>query len=100
MGGDTMSSNVVVCTIDQDLKAELKKFRYSKAKEGTAIIMKVDREKQMVVLEEKMDDCDVDELRDSLPTHQPRFIRSPRDCLEIALRLPRELHKDCLVYSF
>ena len=37
----TMSSNVVVCTIDQDLKDELKKFRYSKAKEGTAIIMKV-----------------------------------------------------------
>ena len=39
-----MSSNVVVCTIDQDLKDELKKFRYSKAKEGTAIIMKVQKE--------------------------------------------------------
>ena len=37
----TMSSNVVVCTIDQELKDELKKFRYSKAKEGSAIIMKV-----------------------------------------------------------
>ena len=36
-----MSSNVVVCTIDQELKDELKKFRYSKAKEGSAIIMKV-----------------------------------------------------------
>ena len=45
--GDTMSSNVVVCTIDQDLKAELKKFRYSKAKEGTAIIMKVTQREQI-----------------------------------------------------
>merc|ERR1711892_1514188 len=70
----TMSSNVVVCTIDQDLKDELKKFRYSKAKEGTAIIMKVDREKQMIVEEEKLEDCNADELRGSLPTHQPRFV--------------------------
>ena len=37
----TMSSNVVVCTIDQELKDQVKKFRYSKEKEGAAIIMKV-----------------------------------------------------------
>ena len=36
-----MSSNVVVCTIDQELKDQVKKFRYSKEKEGAAIIMKV-----------------------------------------------------------
>eukprot|EP00092_Neocalanus_flemingeri_P001930 GFUD01002061.1.p1 GENE.GFUD01002061.1~~GFUD01002061.1.p1 ORF type:complete len:142 (+),score=56.47 GFUD01002061.1:126-551(+) len=69
-----MSQNVAVCTIDEDLKNELKKFRYSKAKEGCAIIMKVDKDKQMIIEEEKLEDCSVDELRESLPTHQPRFI--------------------------
>ena len=30
----------------------------------------------MVVLEEKLEDCTAEELRETLPTHQPRFIVS------------------------
>lgn len=36
--------------------------------------MKVDREKQRVVLDEFHEDISVDDLRDELPGHQPRFI--------------------------
>merc|ERR1711910_290381 len=70
----TMSDSVVVCDIDQELKTELTKFRYSKAKEGCAIIMKVDRKRQMIVEDDRLDDCNAEELRDALPSHQPRFV--------------------------
>lgn len=36
--------------------------------------MKVDREKQLIFLEEELEDIDVDELRENLPEHQPRFL--------------------------
>ena len=36
--------------------------------------VKVDREKQLIFLEEELEDIDVDELRENLPEHQPRFL--------------------------
>lgn len=36
--------------------------------------VKVDREKQSVVLDEFIDDISVDELQDTLPGHQPRYV--------------------------
>lgn len=36
--------------------------------------MKVDREKQLVCLEEELQDIDVEDLREALPSHQPRFL--------------------------
>lgn len=36
--------------------------------------MKVDREKQLVVLDETHEDISVDDLREELPGHQPRFV--------------------------
>jgi len=36
--------------------------------------VKVDREKQLVCLEEELQDIDVEDLREALPSHQPRFL--------------------------
>jgi len=39
-----------------------------------SLAVKVDREKQTVVLDEFIDDISVDELQDTLPGHQPRYV--------------------------
>jgi len=69
-----MSQNVSVCDIEPSLKEELRKFRFRKATNNAAIIMKVDQVKQTIFLEEELMDIDVDELREALPSHQPRFL--------------------------
>lgn len=38
------------------------------------IIVKVDREKQLVCVDELLDEISVDELQEQLPGHQPRYI--------------------------
>lgn len=37
-------------------------------------LVKVDREKQLVVLDDCLDDVSVDELQELLPGHQPRYV--------------------------
>jgi len=66
--------NVRVCEIDAGLTETLRKFRFRKLTNNAAIIMKVDREKQLVCLEEELQDIDVEDLREALPSHQPRFL--------------------------
>lgn len=39
-----------------------------------SIVVKIDREKQSVVLDEFIEDISVEELQDSLPGHQPRYV--------------------------
>lgn len=36
--------------------------------------MKVDREKQQIIIDEKLEDITVDELQETLPGHQPRYV--------------------------
>jgi len=69
-----MSENLAVCEVEPELKAKLLSFRFRKATNNAAIIMKVDRAKLMVRLEEELEDVDVDDLREALPTSQPRFL--------------------------
>lgn len=69
-----MSSSLVVCEVDESLKAKLKKFRFRKETNNAAILMKIDMEKQLVILEEEYEDISIEELRDELPERQPRFI--------------------------
>ncbi|KAJ9590783.1 hypothetical protein L9F63_016169 [Diploptera punctata] len=69
-----MSHNVKVCDIDDDVKEALKKFRFRKNDSNAALIMKVDREKQKICVDELMEDVSLDDLRESLPGHQPRFV--------------------------
>ncbi|XP_046739349.1 glia maturation factor beta [Diprion similis] len=69
-----MSSNVKVCDIEDDVKEELKKFRFRKNENNAALILKVDRERQKICIDELLEDITIDELQDSLPGHQPRYI--------------------------
>uniref|UniRef100_A0A3B3D4J5 ADF-H domain-containing protein n=2 Tax=Oryzias melastigma TaxID=30732 RepID=A0A3B3D4J5_ORYME len=69
-----MSSSLVVCEVDESLKEKLKKFRFRKETNNAAILMKIDMEKQLVILEEEYEDISMDDLRNELPERQPRFI--------------------------
>ena len=70
-----MSDKVAVCEIDAELINSLKEFRFSKKKENHAIVMKVDREKQLIIEDFRLeDDCNPDLIIEELPTHQPRFL--------------------------
>ena len=70
-----MSDNVPVCEIESKLINDLKEFRFSKKKENHAIVMKVDREKQMIVEDFRLeDDCNPELIIEELPSHQPRFL--------------------------
>ncbi|CAL8283958.1 unnamed protein product [Lota lota] len=48
-----MSESLVVCDVDEALVEKLKAFRFRKATNNAALIMKIDKEKQLVVLEEE-----------------------------------------------
>uniref|UniRef100_A0A2K5RN00 Glia maturation factor gamma n=2 Tax=Platyrrhini TaxID=9479 RepID=A0A2K5RN00_CEBIM len=48
-----MSDSLVVCEVDPELREKLRKFRFRKETDNAAIIMKVDKDRQMVVLEEE-----------------------------------------------
>ncbi|KAG5837282.1 hypothetical protein ANANG_G00237640 [Anguilla anguilla] len=68
-----MSDSLVVCEVDETLKEKLKRFRFRKETNNAAILMKIDKEKQMVILEEEYDDISLDDLRNELPERQPRY---------------------------
>ncbi|XP_070403144.1 glia maturation factor beta isoform X1 [Nothobranchius furzeri] len=69
-----MSESLVVCDVDEDLVKKLKQFRFRKETNNAAIIMKIDKDKQLVVLEEEHEDISPDDLKDELPERQPRFV--------------------------
>ncbi|XP_043536645.1 glia maturation factor gamma-like [Chiloscyllium plagiosum] len=69
-----MSDSLVVCEVDPKLLEKLKKFRFRKETTNAAIIIKVDRESQQMVLEEEHEGISPDELRNEIPERQPRFI--------------------------
>ncbi|KAK2831128.1 hypothetical protein Q7C36_016214 [Tachysurus vachellii] len=62
-----MSSSLVVCEVDPSLTEKLKKFRFRKETTNAAILMKIDMEKQLVILEEEYEDISLDDLREELP---------------------------------
>uniref|UniRef100_A0A674NM77 Glia maturation factor beta n=1 Tax=Takifugu rubripes TaxID=31033 RepID=A0A674NM77_TAKRU len=68
------SESLVVCEVDEDLVKKLKEFRFRKETNNAAIIMKIDKDKQLVILEEEHEDISPDDLKDELPERQPRFI--------------------------
>jgi len=69
-----MAENVKCCEVDAALKEKLRKFRFRKAKNNAAIIMKVVKETQIVEMEEEHEDVSLDDLQEELPSFQPRFI--------------------------
>ncbi|CAH1642193.1 unnamed protein product [Spodoptera littoralis] len=54
--------NVNVCDITDDVKEVLKKFRFQKHTSNSALILK------------ELENVELEELQDILPSHQPRFI--------------------------
>jgi len=63
-----------VCDVDPELKELLKKFRFRKEKNNAAIIMKIDKDKRLIVLDEEIEDMSIEELQEELPASQPRFL--------------------------
>ncbi|XP_052023601.1 glia maturation factor gamma isoform X2 [Apodemus sylvaticus] len=68
------SDSLVVCEVDPELKEILRKFRFRKETNNAAIIMKVDKDRQMVVLEDEFQNVSPEELKLELPERQPRFV--------------------------
>jgi len=66
---------VSVCSIDEDMNKELRSFRFSRSTKPRAIILKIDQNtKELKIDGELMEDVTLDDLRDELPEHQPRFV--------------------------
>ncbi|KAK2826610.1 hypothetical protein Q5P01_020824 [Channa striata] len=68
-----MSESLVVCDVDEELVKKLREFRFRKATNNAAIIMKIDKDKQLVILDEEHEDISPDDLKDELPERQPRY---------------------------
>ncbi|XP_059208989.1 glia maturation factor beta [Centropristis striata] len=69
-----MSESLVVCDVDENLVKKLRDFRFRKETNNAAIVMKVNTDKQMIVLDEEHEDISLDDLKEELPERQPRFI--------------------------
>lgn len=52
------SESTTICDISNDVKEELRKFRFSKS-QNAALILKVDREKKLIVVDELIEDVTV-----------------------------------------
>ncbi|KAM9354577.1 glia maturation factor beta [Pholidichthys leucotaenia] len=69
-----MTQSLAVCEVDEALICKLKKFRFRTETNNAAIVMKIDKDKQMVVLDDEYEDISPDELGNELPERQPRFV--------------------------
>ncbi|CAG9838674.1 unnamed protein product [Diabrotica balteata] len=63
--------SVNICSVTTEVKQALTEFRFRKANNTAALVLKVDREKQEIIIDEKLDDLSIDQLQDILPSHQP-----------------------------
>ncbi|KAF5279892.1 hypothetical protein FQR65_LT15162 [Abscondita terminalis] len=68
------SNRVNICSISEDVKKTLEEFRFRKEKDTTALILKVDREKQEILIDDIMEGVEITDLQEALPGHQPRYI--------------------------
>uniref|UniRef100_A0A0K0DTN0 ADF-H domain-containing protein n=1 Tax=Strongyloides stercoralis TaxID=6248 RepID=A0A0K0DTN0_STRER len=90
-----MSGSLSICAIPEELKIRLRKFRFSKSKNINALILKVNRESQKIFVEEELEDCDIDEIKNELPVQQPRFLLIS---YPMKLNDGRETFPMCLIY--
>eukprot|EP01147_Barroeca_monosierra_P007374 gene7374-512_t len=71
--------DIQICTISDDLIASLKKFRFRKAKNNAAIIMKIDQKTREVIIEDEMEDVSLEDVAEELPEFSPRYIAFRRN---------------------
>uniref|UniRef100_A0A8R1HZ77 ADF-H domain-containing protein n=2 Tax=Caenorhabditis japonica TaxID=281687 RepID=A0A8R1HZ77_CAEJA len=69
-----MASSLAICSIPDDVKGVLKRFRFAKNQGMSALIFKIGRETHKLECEHQWDDCTLEELKDELPSQQPRFV--------------------------
>lgn len=62
------------CDIDPKVKEDIQSFLYTKRKNEAALVLKIDKEKKLVLTDELLDDIKLDDLQEHLPSHQPRYI--------------------------
>ncbi|XP_055282975.1 glia maturation factor gamma-like [Moschus berezovskii] len=91
-----MSDSLVVCVVDPELKEKLRKFHFRKEKDNAAIIMTVDKDQQMVVLENEFQNISPEELKMELPERQPRFAVYSYKCMHADGRVS---HPWCFIFS-
>uniref|UniRef100_A0A671NYB1 Glia maturation factor n=1 Tax=Sinocyclocheilus anshuiensis TaxID=1608454 RepID=A0A671NYB1_9TELE len=67
------SESLVVCEVDEDLVKKLRDFRFRKETNNAAIIMKIDKDKQLVILEEEHEDISPEDLKNELPERHYKY---------------------------
>ncbi|XP_043271293.1 glia maturation factor beta [Venturia canescens] len=67
-------TSINTCDIDENVKTSLKEFRFRKSQKNAALILKVDRPKQMICLDEIIEDVQIEDLQERIPSHEPRYI--------------------------
>ena len=68
-------SSVSVCSIDDEMNEELQAFRFSRSKKPRALILKIDpQSKELRADGDLMEDITLEDLKEELPGHQPRFV--------------------------
>ncbi|PFX21876.1 Glia maturation factor gamma [Stylophora pistillata] len=67
------SQNLKVCDVDPAVKEKVEKFRLRKEKTVAAIVLKIVPDKLLVVIDEEHEDISIEDLREELPAHQPRY---------------------------
>ncbi|XP_023025355.1 glia maturation factor [Leptinotarsa decemlineata] len=65
---------VNICKVTPEVKQALKEFRFQKGEDTAALVLKVDREKQQIILDREFDSISFEDLQEYLPSHQPRYI--------------------------
>lgn len=67
-----------ICTIPNETKQQLRKFRLSPIKQASTVIptqiYKIDKNDQALLLDESLELSTFDELADELPDNSPRYI--------------------------
>ncbi|KAK0098229.1 hypothetical protein PV326_010286 [Microctonus aethiopoides] len=59
------------CDIEDEVKKAIKDFRFRKSQKNAALIIKVNRQKQTVCLDQLIE---IEELQEIIPSHEPRYI--------------------------
>jgi len=88
---------VSVCSINDDLNKEIRSFRFNRSTKPRAMILKIDpNTKELKADGELMEDVTLDDLKDELPEHQPRFVLYTFPHTHVDSRISYPL---CLIFS-
>lgn len=63
-----------MCSVAENIPERLKRLKFGNKKAGSAILMKIKVDEDMIVIDEEFDDCTTEELQEELPDCQPRYL--------------------------